>query len=89
MTAIALVNSETHRLTHLEWTIPEKDASPYHRWPFATTDFAPIKIGDDIFWLPTTVTGHVVNGKERGDWVSHYSNYHRFTATANIVPAAP
>jgi hypothetical protein len=89
MSAMALVDAQAHQLTHIEWAIPEEDATPFHRWPFASTDFAPIKIGDETFWLPTTVTGHFVKGKERMDWVSHYSDYHRFTATANILPAAP
>jgi hypothetical protein len=87
--ATVLVDSESHQLTHIEWNIPEEDATRFHRWPIAFTDFAPIKLGDQTFWLPTTVTGHEVRGKERGDWISHYSDYHRFTATTNILPASP
>lgn len=87
MSATAVVDAQAHQLTHIEWNIPEEDASRYHRWPSASTDFAPIKIGDDTFWLPTTVTGHFVKGKERGDWISHYSDYHRFTSTVTIAPA--
>jgi hypothetical protein len=89
VSATALVDSETRQLTHLEFTIPDEDAVPYHRWPFASVDLAPIEVGDKTFWLPTTVIGRVVRGKERENWIAHYSDYHRFAATANIVPASP
>ncbi len=89
VSGVALVSSESHQLTHLEWSIPNEDAVPIHHWPFASVDLAPIEVGDKTFWLPTTVIGRSINGKTRADWVSHYSDYHRFTATANILPATP
>ena len=87
--AVALVNSESHQLMRLEWSIPNEDAVPFHRWPFASVDLAPVAVGDKTFWLPTTVIGRSINGKARADWVSHYSDYHRFTAIVNILPASP
>jgi hypothetical protein len=89
VSGVALVTSETHQLTHVERSLPNEEAFPIHHWPFSSVDLAPIKVGDKTFWLPTTVTGHIVVGKERADWVSHYSDYHRFTVTANILPTTP
>jgi len=46
-----------------------------------------VKVGDDTFWLPTDVMAKGVVGKDRFRWASHYSDYHRYTASAKILPA--
>jgi hypothetical protein len=86
MTAIALVAADTHQLTHLEWTFPTDVATKYHRWAFASVDLAPAKVGSETFWLPTTVIGRGGTGKSQNEWISHYSDYHRYVATSAILP---
>jgi hypothetical protein len=87
LNAIALVDAETHQLKHLEWTIAADEADKFHRWPFASVDLAPAKVGDKTFWLPTEVVGRGGTGKTRTEWVSHYSDYHQFAASAKILPS--
>jgi hypothetical protein len=89
VSAVALISAEDHQLTHLEWNIPNEDAVQIHHWPFASVDLAPIALGDRTFWLPTTVIGRSVIGNARANWVSHYSDYQRFTATSTVLPAVP
>jgi hypothetical protein len=84
----AIVTSDSRQLMHLEFNIPVEDAKP-NRWPFSSVDLSPIRIGETTFWLPTTVIGRSINGKELAEWVSHFSDYHRFAATATILPATP
>ncbi len=86
VTGLALVDLATHQLRHLERTIPDDVAIPAHLAPFASVDLAPAKVGDQTYWLPTTVTGIIVNGKIHGKFVAHYSDYHRYTGTVKILP---
>ena len=87
--AVALISADTHQLMHLERTVPAEDAALHNRWVFASIDLAPVQIGDKTFWLPTKVTGRSDRGKREQCGFSHYSDYHRFTASINILPASP
>jgi hypothetical protein len=89
MTAVALVADDTHQLIHLEWTLPADFAEKTHHWPFASVDLAPAKLDNETFWLPTAVTGRKGTGKNNIEWIAHYSDYHRYTATSTIVPTSP
>lgn len=86
ITGIARVDPTTHQLVHLERTVPEEAAAQRHLAPFASVDIAPEKIGDKTFWLPTLVVGTFNNGKEKGRFVAHYSDYHRFTGSVTLLP---
>ncbi len=86
VTGLALVDPATHQLRHLERTIPDDVAIPAHLAPFASVDLAPAKVGDQTYWLPTTVTGIIVNGKIHGKFVARYSDYHRYAGTVKILP---
>jgi hypothetical protein len=92
----ALVDVASHQLLHLERTIDPAFAGPRHIAPFAAVDLAPAKIGEQTFWLPTMVDGRILMGKQKGEmgdlkgrFTAHYSDYHRFTATATMVSAGP
>ena len=86
LTGIARVDPTTHQLTHLERTIPNIADTNV---AFASTDYAPAKIGDKTFWLPAmTVTSSIIN-KAKVQTVIHYSDYHQYTATSTILPADP
>jgi len=66
--------------------VPEAIAAKSHLAPFASVDIAPAKIGDSTFWLPTLVVGTFNNGKVKGKFVAHYSDYHRFTGSVSLLP---
>jgi hypothetical protein len=89
MTATALVGADTHQLIHLEWTLPADFAAKSHHWPFSSVDLAPAKLGNETFWLPTEVIARKGTGKNNEEWIAHYSDYHRYTATSTIVPTSP
>ena len=86
VTGIARVDPATHQLVHLERTVPEEAAAQRHLAPFASVDIGPATIGDKSFWLPTLVIGTFNNGKEKGRFVAHYSDYHRFTGSVTLLP---
>jgi hypothetical protein len=87
LAAIARVDPATHQLIHLERTFPDDPEASKSRMLFLSVDLAPTLVGQNTFWLPTTLVARGVNGKNRLSWISHYSDYHQFAATATILPA--
>ena len=86
------IDPSAGQLTHLEFTLPVAAAEPIHHPTFLSVDYAPAKVGDKTFWLPTTVIAHWVGGADRKTpfaWVSRYSDYHQYTASVTILPATP
>ena len=88
LTGLARVDPATGQLTHLERTVPDEIARKTVLAPFASVDCAPAKVGNDTFWLPTEVVGRILNGNLRGEFIAHYSNYHRYTASITLLPGA-
>ena len=86
LTGIARIDPASGQLTHLERTIPAPVATRGNYAIYASVDSAPTKVGDETFWLPTLVIGDVQQGKIKGRFTAHYSNYHRYTATSTILP---
>jgi hypothetical protein len=86
LTGVARVDPATHQLTHLERTIPNQIGP---RSFFASTDYAPAKIGDMTFWLPSATVSSVVINKAKVNTVVHYSDYHQYTASVTLLPADP
>ncbi len=89
LTAIARIDPTTHQLIHLEQTFPDGPEAPGFRILFISVDLAPTLVGQNTFWLPTTLVTHAVDGKNRKSWISHYSDYHQFTATSTILSTIP
>jgi len=88
LTGLVRLDPETHRIAHLERTIPEEQTEHTNLAAFASVDLAPTRVGDETFWLPITVTGRSPKRAIRGECVAHYSNYHRYTASITILPGA-
>jgi hypothetical protein len=86
LTGLVRVAPQTFQITHLERTVTEQAAAKFHLAIFASVDLAPTQVGDETFWLPTTVVGHIINGRNKGQFVAHYSNYHRYTASISLLP---
>jgi hypothetical protein len=90
LTGIVHVDPKTHQLVHAERTIPDEAAKLHQRAPFASTDYAPAKIGDKTFWLPAVTVSSFIMKKPtvKVHTVAHYSDYHQYTASVTILPAA-
>ena len=86
VTGLARVDPVTGQVVYLERTVPVEIALKSHLAPWAMVEIAPAKIGDEIFWLPTVVVGTFVDGKIKGKFTAHYSNYHRYTGSITILP---
>ncbi len=86
LTAMVRVDPATFHILHLECMSPAALAVPIHRPTFVSADYAPVRVGEEMFWLPTDVTAKGAIGKSPFKWASHYSDYHRYTASATIVP---
>ena len=91
LTGVARVDPAAHQLIHLGLNIPNGPGEPYFRILSASNDYAPVKIGDKTFWLPTATAEDLVNNrnKAKGHFTVHYSDYHQYTASVTILPATP
>jgi hypothetical protein len=87
LTGLVRVDPVSRQLVHLERTVPADDRHK-HLAPFASVDCAPTRVGDETFWLPTTVSGGSPKTAIRSQFVAHYSNYHRYTASIKLLPGA-
>jgi hypothetical protein len=54
----------------------------------AAVDYAPFTLNGKTFWLPFTITAFTTETTKTDGvrFTAHYSDYHRFTASAAIVP---
>jgi hypothetical protein len=54
-----------------------------------SVDYTPVELGGKTFWLTKTVTVDLKDKNKpiRLHYEAHYTNYHRFTGTAAILPA--
>jgi len=88
LTGLIRLDPQTHHIVHLERTIPDDQTEHTNLAAFASVDLAPTRVGDDTFWLPTTVIGRSPKRAIRGECIMHYSNYHRYTASMKLLPGA-
>jgi hypothetical protein len=84
LTGVALVDPATHRLTHLEQTVP---AANGRGGRFVSTDYAPAGIGDKTLWLPILTLSSDIQGKARTYTSVFYSDYHQYAAKVTILSA--
>ena len=87
LTGVVRVDLASHQLVHVERTLPDSRANRGIA-PFASVDCAPTKVGDETFWLPTEVAGGTPKQFIRRKFIAHYSNYHRYVASARLLPGA-
>jgi hypothetical protein len=85
LTGIARVDPATHKLIHLERTIPTQAGSPIS---FVSTDYAPASVGDKTFWLPDLTISTGAQGKSSVYTAVYYSDYHQYAATVTVLTAA-
>ena len=88
LTGLALVDPASGQIVHLERTVTAEAANNDHLAPFASVDSAPTQVGDQTYWLPTVIIGRFHEGKVKGEFIAHYSNYHRYAASITLLPGA-
>jgi hypothetical protein len=96
----AFIDPETFQVLRIEDTVQDVGTGIVGHLPFVpmpsshnvltfSVDYMPIELGGKTFWLTKTVTA---DWKDKNKPIrlhneAHYTNYHRFTGTATIIPA--
>jgi len=95
------IDPATMQIKRMELTAPHhtmvfpKDDSGYTPPPVTgvwiiTIDYAPVPLGGQTFWLPTTVTSSMTGlsffHQTTWSFNAHYTNYHKLEVTSRIVP---
>jgi len=82
------VDTASMQVTHIERTAPTAVGNDKTVLGTAAVDYALVTLNDKSFWLPTTITAFTTDSSkaESLHFTAHYSDYHRFAATATILP---
>jgi len=83
------VDTASMQVTHIERTVPNPVGKDRTVLGTAAVDYAPVVLNGKGFWLPITITAFTTETSKTDGarFTAHYSDYHRFAATAVIVPA--
>jgi hypothetical protein len=84
---IVIADPETGRILHTERTISPEVAVWKTEVYFGGIDYAPQKLGEQTFWLPSRFYSHDSTGARR--MLATYSNCHRYIGELKLLPAAP
>lgn len=94
------INPASMQITHLEITTPRHAIIPGDSYTppvvgkrVITVDYAPILLGGETFWMPSTITLRATSGSETFHPVvwsfrATYSNYHKLEVTSRILPGS-
>jgi len=82
---IVIADPETGRILHTERTIEPEVAARNTEVYFGGIDYAPQKLGEQTFWLPSRF--YAQDAKNMGRMFATYSNCHRYTGELKILPA--
>ena len=92
------IDSASMQITHLEITTPRHAIIPgnSYRSPFVgkrdlTVDYAPVLLGGETFWMPSTITMRVTSGSGTfhpivWSFRATYRNYHKLEVKSRILP---
>jgi hypothetical protein len=81
---IVIADPETGRILHTERTIAPEAAARNTGVYFGGIDYAPQKLGEQTFWLPSRFYAHDANNTAR--MFATYSNCHRYAGELKILP---
>jgi hypothetical protein len=81
---VMLIDTASGAVRHIERRISPQFADDHLEIPYMTIDFAPQKLGDETFWLPSRFEAD--DPHQKGRMIATYSNFHRYTAVAKILP---
>lgn len=79
-----IAEAETGRILHTERTISPAVAARSTEAYFGGIDYAPQKLGDETFWLPSRFYAH--DAHDRARMIAAYSNYHRYAGELKVLP---
>lgn len=79
-----IADSETARILHTERVIAPEVAERGTEAYFGGIDYAPQKLGEQTFWLPSRFYSH--DAQNTGRMFATYSNCHRYTGELKILP---
>lgn len=94
----AFIDPASMQITHLELTTPHHVITPgdKYRSPFIgerviTVDYAPVLLGGETFWLPSTIDLRVTSGsgtfhKSVWSFRAAYRNYHKLEVKSRVLP---
>lgn len=94
----AFVDPASMQITHLELTTPHHTITPGDRYqsPFIgerviTVDYAPVLLGGETFWMPSTIDLRVTSGsgtfhKSVWSFQATYRNYHKLEVKSRVLP---
>jgi hypothetical protein len=81
---IMLIDTASGAVRHVERTMSPQYAQMALEIPWIVIDYAPQKLGDQTFWLPIRFEAR--DQLNQGRMIATYSNFHRYQATARILP---
>jgi hypothetical protein len=94
------IDPASMQITHLELTTPhhtiisgDANTSPVVGERVITVDYAPVLLGGESFWLPSTVTLRATSGSGTFHVIvwsfrATYRNYHKLEVTSHVVPGS-
>ena len=80
-----LIDRASGRVDYLERTVSAEAAKRLKDVYFASMEYGPQTFGDETLWLPVKMTAH--DPKDEGRMIAVYSNCHRYTVKATLLPA--
>jgi len=93
------IDPASMQITHLELTTPHHAIIPgnAYRSPVVgervlTVDYAPVLLGGETFWMPSTIASRATSGSGTFHMIvwsfrASYRNYHKLEVTSRILPA--
>jgi hypothetical protein len=81
-----LIDTASGAVRRVERRVSPEFADAHMEIPYVAIDYAPQKLGEDTFWLPLRF--EAVDLHQRGRMTATYSNFHRYTAVAKVLPQA-
>jgi hypothetical protein len=81
---IVIADAETGRILHTERTIAPEAAARNTEVYFGGIDYAPQKLGEQTFWLPSRFYAHDAENTAR--MFATYSGCHRYVGELKILP---
>ena len=92
------IDPASMQITHLEITTPHhiiihgnSYTSPVIGQRVVTADYAPVQLGSETFWMPSTITLRAISGSGTfhttvWSFRATYRNYHKLEVTSRILP---
>jgi hypothetical protein len=78
-----LIDTASGAVRRVERRISPQFADKNLEIPYITIDYAPQRLGEEIFWLP--IRFEAIDLHQQGRMIASYSNCHRYTVTSKMV----